>query len=271
MATVVRSPFYVPSPPSSIDEWRSSPTRSLLLQPILTKQKIFGAGGQVPTKQWRWDYDDASVWNWEPPPCAFLLQLTKKPPTKNWKGVYDYDSASFWQGSPDAANLRNLVNSVGTPQKPKQWQWNTDDQGSWSLNNDRNLSLLNTLQATSPFPSRPWNVPTLETPSWQQTLTGQNLSLLWLTAQPPTPEWRYDSGTSDEWQARFSINSALYQSQQAVATPFVNRWQFPTVDVSPWQYQATAYPRIPEVIPPPPTTEFHNLPFLVTVGRLRSM
>lgn len=330
MATAIRPPFYVPNPPS-LQEWFSSPTRSYLLQ-ALTNQKIFGVSGQVPTKLWRWDYDDASTWQWKPPTCAFLAQLTKQPPTKSWKGVYDFDSSSFWQGSPEEANLTNLVNSVGIVRKPKQWRWDYDDQGVWSLNVDLNRVLFNSLQPQAPLNKATWtSPPPVDTPVWQQQLS-QNLSLQALQVQPPTPRWRMDVDTGDVWQAKFSLNNVLLS--QPVVNPFVNRrdlgldtsdvwqrsfstniaffqkpfvnrrelgvspddvwqsktaynnlllpqevfgspfinnkWQYGDAESAPWQYQIQPYIGTIQVTPPPPVTDLHNLPFLVTVGRLKS-
>src|SRR5258706_15529402 len=67
MATVNRPPFWVPRP---ADDTYWSPPNSVNSPIIafLTKQKIYAAGGQVPTKPWsRWlTYDDPPMWQGSP-------------------------------------------------------------------------------------------------------------------------------------------------------------------------------------------------------------
>ena len=42
-------------------QWQGNPSASWII-PELTQQQIFGAGGQVPTKFWRWDHVPEPVW-----------------------------------------------------------------------------------------------------------------------------------------------------------------------------------------------------------------
>jgi hypothetical protein len=44
--------------------WQGSPTRSFTLPLLTTQLRMYGAPGEVLPRWWRYDYDDASLWNW---------------------------------------------------------------------------------------------------------------------------------------------------------------------------------------------------------------
>jgi hypothetical protein len=207
VANVLRPPFYVPS---GQDEavWQFRPRQSALLAPLLTTPKMFGAGGQVPTKLWRYDYFiDEPVWTGEPSAADPIPLLTEQKffgaggqvPTKRWQPFYNYDDASFWQGAP----VQSPIISFLTQQKffgqggqvpAKQWQpfYNYDDASFWQ--------------------GSPVNSPIIEFLT-QQKFFGAG-------GQVPTKRWQpfynYDDSSGWSYQFRRNLNTTI------VATPFVN-------------------------------------------------
>src|SRR4051812_38287925 len=111
MATITRAPFYVPR---AGDEayWQWGSQRSEALLPLLTAVKEFGAGGEVPTKRWRWDPSiDEPLWLGVPDASASIVLTTTqqklygKPgqvQAKQWRWDPSTDEP-IWQGQPDPA------------------------------------------------------------------------------------------------------------------------------------------------------------------------
>jgi hypothetical protein len=65
MATQPVAPFYVPRPADDTHHF-AAPAKSPIVR-FLTAQTMFGAAGQVPTKQWHYDYDEVPFFQWRPP------------------------------------------------------------------------------------------------------------------------------------------------------------------------------------------------------------
>lgn len=211
MATVLRPPFVVPRPADD-GFWQGQPDNSAALQ-LLTAIKLFGAGGQAPTKQWHYDDDvAASLWRGAPAASAILPLLTAvkffgaggQAPSKQWR--YDHDvGASFWQGQPNPSAVLQLLTAVkffgagGEAPPRRQWVAGVDEIG-WTPSFGRNVALLNAAAAASnPFVSPLWKFAADDGSVWQgQPDNSAVLQLLTAVkffgagGQAPTKRWSYD-------------------------------------------------------------------------------
>lgn len=134
MANVLRAPVYVPRPAEEAF-WQGKPTSSAAIR-MLTQQKMYGAGGQVPTKRYRFDYMiEEPVWVGEPEPSAAITLLTQQKvygaggqvPTKRYRFDYMIDEP-LWLGEPEPSAAISLLTQQkiygkGGQVPTREWRW----------------------------------------------------------------------------------------------------------------------------------------------------
>jgi hypothetical protein len=263
MATVIRPPFFVPRPPDD-NIWNAAPTRAPVI-PFLTKQKMFGAGGQVPAKQWHqlYDYDDASVWYAKPTKSNILQYLTFQKmfgvfgqvPATQWFSDFD-DNFSGWLFAFTNRNQSILTPTVSAPFKTRPPSFNYDDPPVWSggprqrqliwqpflyyrlkYNYDdhtlwhfsyinQNQSILTPTAAANPFVPAIWNYRNDDAPAWSGNPISSAIITPLLTA----------AGQVKSSQRRYDLDdvsawSAWLNRNLSVTTPTVN----PFVNVT-WKH-----------------------------------
>lgn len=216
---------------------------------ILSAQKFFGAGGQVPTKRWEYDFDDAALWspalgNLDAHPIQ-LLTFQKfygaggQGPTKQWH--YDFDDASVWNADASPSSIIPLLTQqriygTGGQVPTKQWHYDNDDASAWQFLAPHNGSI-----AVVPYPFGPvfWKFGIDDHSSYQPFLKSNNTAQLISTeakfyganGQVPTKQWHYDIDEASAWQFLAPHNGTIV----AVPTPFGPvRWNYNFDDASIW-------------------------------------
>lgn len=248
MATVTRPPFYVPRP---ADEtyWSGTPLDSPVI-PFLTKQKFFGAGGQVPTKLWAplYTFDDPSVWYAAPVPSTILEFLTKQTmfgkggqvPMKQWR--YDYDvGESFWYATPiDSAVLHPLLTAAGQV-RSRQWLFSYDDSSVWQgapIASD----LLVPILSRKPF-TRLRSFDNDDFSAWFPWIN-RNLAALSPSVSPLVNyTWRFHNDDSAVWSGS-PLGSETIPFFTVGGKPPTKHWNYDLDDPPAWQltYQRNLIP-----------------------------
>jgi hypothetical protein len=135
MTSLPTPPIYIPSPPvDPVWSWSPPPSDTMRL---LSFQKFFGAGGQVPTRRWSpYLYDDPAL-TWAPAfqngPVRVTLTQTKffgqpgQAVTRRWSQFYTYDDPAVWTGTP----IRSDIVKVGKVFR-YWWRFNYDDASPWA-------------------------------------------------------------------------------------------------------------------------------------------
>jgi hypothetical protein len=115
VTVVVQPPFYIPRPAED-QLWSKGPIKAPVIQ-FLTAQKMFGAAGQVPTKQWHYDYQETGAWQVtaETLNSAPIQLLTEggKPFFQQWR--YDYNESSHWSPAPETLNSFTALVTPNVP------------------------------------------------------------------------------------------------------------------------------------------------------------
>jgi hypothetical protein len=243
MATIVQAPFWVPTPPDDAPR-QLVPTGSALLARLLT------AAGQPPTKQWRWDYDEASVWTGKPTPSALLAQLLTaggQPPTKAWR--WDYEDSGLWIGRPTQSAV--LVPLIGQPTANARTFYH-DDSSTWQWTYPLNRSLLQSIVPVKPFVPSLWIFPQDDPPVWQSEAGPSELIIPILTAggKPPVNARTFYYDDSSSWQSTAGPSALLNPLLTAGGKPPANARTFNYDDSSSWQWQ---YYLNPDLLKPPGT------------------
>ncbi len=257
MANIVRSPFYVPRP---ADEtyWSQTPVKSPII-PFLTKQKFFGAGGQVPTKRWApfYTFDDPSVWYAAPVPSTILKFLTEQKmfgqggqvPMKQWR--YDYDvGETQWYATPLGSDLLHPLLTAAGQVRSREWlsshllvpilsgkpftrsiRFDNDDFSAWFPWANRNLAALT--PSVSPLVNYTWRYNSDDPPVWSGSpLDSSTIPFFTVGGQPPTKHWNYDYDDSSAWQLTYQRNLIPAAGAPTIAI----RWNFNYDDPSGWQW-----------------------------------
>src|SRR5271154_1539068 len=134
----VQAPFYVPRPPEAA-VWIGQSDSSSIIQ-ILSSQKMFGQGGQVPAKQWRYDLTPEPNWLGTPLRSEIMRQLAHQTffgrpgqaPTKLWRWDYNQDQG-LWSAP------MSMMSNADTANLPKgnpfhiQWRYDYDSGASFWL------------------------------------------------------------------------------------------------------------------------------------------
>src|SRR5258705_10837903 len=169
MTTVNRPPFWVPRPADDtvwqcITNYRSSAP----LQ-FRTQQKMFGGGGQVPTKPWaRWLTDnDPPMWQGSPLNSGAIMATKTQLKRFGQPGQvvpfrpdFTYNDPPMWQGSPLNSGAimatKTQVKFFGQPGQapPFRPNFTYDDASPWQWPlYERNR---NVLVSGQPFSNRQW-------------------------------------------------------------------------------------------------------------------
>lgn len=266
MATIARSPIYVPNPERE-PIWNWKPPGSWPLR-NLTQQKIYGVGGQAPTKRWQphYNYNVAAEWSvytWPPQKSALLLSLLTnqiffgkggQAPTKRWRIHYDYNvSESFWYGSQAPRNLNLLQTSL--PFFSEVHRFNYNDYGAWGFWTWLYSGISQVLQIqANPFPSKAWHYDYNDAAVWQGQPRKSALLSPLLTANVPFPSeaWHYDYNDQSLWQGQPDGSALLGIILTSGGQSFFKQWHYDNDDSSGWTWQ---YPR-PGALLQPPTPFF---------------
>lgn len=287
MATIVQPPFWVPRP-ADTPVWTGQPIGSAII-PFFTQTKVFGAGGQVPIKFWRYDIElGERQWEGKPLPSTILASgLSPGQIKPRWLWKFELDNPPIWPGAPTASILlADLLTAQG--QVKPRWLWNFgyDDPSAWSGAPTRNAQLTPSLGPA--FPRKSWAFDQFDDSSvWSGAplKSGVLSDLLTIGGQtPPRLSWNFGTDDSPVWQFIGQINQSLLAAL-TVSSPFVNPpWKFGGDDPSIWTgapvksavlaelltAQGQAPPRLPWNFtlndPPPwfgkPTSNPQLLPFL---------
>jgi hypothetical protein len=134
MANQPVSPFYVPRPADDT-YYSGAPTESPIIG-FLTAQTMFGAAGQVPTKQWHYDYDEVPFFQWRPPlqsEIALFLTIGGRPKFNEWAWKYTDDDRAIWRQPPQGIVI--LPSSRGPGPTTRNFPWGLtytiDDHPVW--------------------------------------------------------------------------------------------------------------------------------------------
>jgi hypothetical protein len=258
MATLPQAPFYVKRPAED-QLWSpgTQPRRSPIIQ-FLTEQKMFGAGGQVPTKQSCYDYQETGVW--APVPenlnSGIIPVLAKRPTATARQWQFGYNEPHPWQIKAELLNSAT-IQILGRPTigNGPQWFFIPPDPADWSRWQSPNI-VANSGPATIPrAPFRISNPP--DPPSWQgKTVTSKNLP----SGAPTKPRtWRFDYSETGSWQIKAELlNSAPIQ---ILAHPVIGngpQWFFTTYD-TPWQISVDYLNAAPlQMLQPPFSRVWHT-------------
>jgi hypothetical protein len=79
--------------------------------PLLTAIKFFGQGGQVPPFRANFTYDDSSFWSWQYHVNSNILAGKAPSPASNYK-TYFYSEDSLWTGAPKSNDLIVLLTAA---------------------------------------------------------------------------------------------------------------------------------------------------------------
>jgi hypothetical protein len=174
MATQPVAPFYVPRPADDTHHY-AAPTRSPVLR-FLTAQTMFGAAGQVPTKQWHYDYDDPPPYQ---TPAEWLNSVTLQILTSGGKPSipvfykFNNDEFSLWQWRPLQSQILSIVIAGGRP-KFNEWKWKyTDDDRAIWRQPPQGILLIPASRAPGPTTRNfPWIITytTYDFPVWFQQI-----------------------------------------------------------------------------------------------------
>lgn len=177
MAVVLRPPFWVPKPPDDQPwqlkmEWMNS---GVLQQ--LTKPKIYGAPGQVPTKRWApyLTHDDPPPWQmpteWMDAEAAQQLAHATPFTPKRWRlnynvGESQWQMPSEWMNSAVLQQLARVTFPLFTPFLWRQ-NYTQNDYSVWVGSPVGPLDTLYRVVANKPFVPQ---FPDLldDPPTWQQ-------------------------------------------------------------------------------------------------------
>ena len=128
MAVQPVAPFYVPRPADD-SYWSGAPTKSIILRALTV-------GGQPPTKQWHYDYDEVPFFQWRPPlqsEIALFLTLGGRPRFNEWAWKTTHDDPAIWRQPPQGLLL--LPNAGAPGPKTRNFPWSVtytvDDSAVW--------------------------------------------------------------------------------------------------------------------------------------------
>jgi hypothetical protein len=199
-------------------------------------------GVQVPTKQWHWDFDEASVWQWKPQLPNQLLTFNEgvQAAPRQWR--LDYDESSVWQGKPTSSAVLSQLLTAGGQVKAFRWNYGIDEPPAWQpVAAPVNQPLTTPAVAATPFVNVVWRFNFDDPASWQPSAQ-RNDSLY-----PPTPvqnpfapiPWRYNVDDPSNWQGKGVANQLLDQLTQqklfgAGGQVPTKQWQTPPDDSSVW-------------------------------------
>lgn len=211
-------------------QWQGGPLDSWVLS-FLTQKRIFGAGGQVKQKFWRYDVDsDIRAWTWPPQSCETLYLLTaggapRRP--RQWR--WDYDPPSFWLADPIPTNIRTFpsvapfsrlwrydyapdqpwpaaptpsdtlfqLTANGAPTKPWQWRWDHVPDPAWLWEAPPDWTLV--LPTPKPFAAL-WRYDYVPDQVWLGEPQPINIRTFPVTATPFNKLWRWDFVPDPVWQ-----------------------------------------------------------------------
>jgi hypothetical protein len=250
---------YVPNPPPD-SIWIGSAVNSAPLS-LLTAQEVFGAGGQVPTKLWRWDFDDQlPKWQGAPNDAAPIQLLTAQHfftaggsvSAKFWRCDYLIEFPQ-WQGGPGAAApipllTAQAIEGAGGQGVTPHWLTIGDSVAPAWNTAPYNLALA-TGNATRP-PLYRWRFDQIETAPQAAAAGAAPLRLLtaqkFFTAggQAPAKLWRWDFDDQlPKWQGspvnsvsiRLPAAQFFYGQSGEVPTKF---WRYDfSSEGPPWAWQ----------------------------------
>jgi hypothetical protein len=250
MAVVLRPPFWVPRQ-SADDSWNAAPTDSPIIA-FLTKQKIYGVGGQVPTKRWLpyYTYNVAeSQWNAAPTDSPIIAFLTKQKiygvggqvPTKRWLPYYTENDPPPWQMPAELLNsgvIQQLSRITFPLFTPFLWRlhYTQNDPPPWQ---GTPVGPIDNLYSVTVNPRVP-QFPDLysEDAAWQGTPVGP-IDTLYPAAPPASitgvimaPLWAPRPPVEQPWLQAFVRDVALLN---AAPTPFSpDLWKFDRTDETLW-------------------------------------
>jgi hypothetical protein len=115
------APFYVPRP-SDDTYWSGAPSKSPIATALIN-QTMFGAPGQVPTKQWHYDYDVGETFWYATPVASKLIEpeLTSAGQVTSRQWLFgDNDYPSYQWKSP---NSQIMLPLLAARPKFNAWQW----------------------------------------------------------------------------------------------------------------------------------------------------
>jgi hypothetical protein len=240
VTTIVQPPFYIPRPAED-QLWSKGPINAPIIIAALTQQKMFGAGGQVPTKQWHYDYQETGTWQVtsETLNSASLQILTAggKPFHTQWR--YDYNESSHWYPAADTLNSFLALTTanvtvqfysplyVPRPSDPPEWN------RAWVLPHP---SLSQTF--TPPTLARQPNYNFNETSNWQWSAPATAISLQTVPYKTSGMVVNYADDAVDLVIPPRKTPTTIFSAPQA--SPFAPlQWKPQSVDDwSVWQWQA---------------------------------
>jgi hypothetical protein len=229
---VPRATFNVPAYNTAEIHWVGQPIPSLSARLPVSANPVF-------PHRWAFNYDDSAPWQFGFQPHLELLTAVLQPEVSQppWNWDYTYEETVPWQ-------FRYPLNVSLLTQTPKpvvsvQWRWGYDDGAHWTGQPVAGL-ILNKLLNTGSVVAKLWTWDYAETGAWNaQPIAGTILNKLLNTGPvPPLRPFGAIYSVIDEafWMGRPTSNVTLYEV----------------------------------FIPPPPTTEHHDMPFFATFGQLKS-
>lgn len=240
MATLPQAPFYVPRPADDV-YWFQQPVQTSKIIRILSNQKFFGAGGQVPTRRWAPFLVDEPAVTWQPAfqngPVRVTLTQVKffgqpgQSPTKQWR--YDWDEAAPYQIAPRGSQtIHPLLTAAGQVAARKWLYPYYNEEALWQATLENLNSGIIQQLGHQPF-AKLWRYDWDDASPWAPTIENLNSGIIQQLAHTPfTKQWRYDFDDAPSWTYVPSRNTAVLQPSKA---PFVTYiWQSPADDASPW-------------------------------------
>ena len=208
--------------------WQGAPVDAAPIA-LLTHQKVYGVGGQVPPFRPNFTYDDPAFWQGEPINSAAIQLLTafkfygqggQVPP---FRPNFTYDDASFWQwkgyptsAAPIALLTHQNVYGVGGQVPPFYPNFTFDDQDFWKWQHNYNPNLITSTAPTKSFTNR--QIYWYDEPSfWQGSPTAAApISLLTFIkfygqggqTPPFKPNFTYDD--ANVWQWKYPTNPNIF-------------------------------------------------------------
>jgi hypothetical protein len=243
MAVVVVGPVWAPNPPDQ-NNWYPKPgaLNAGTLQSLISP-KMFGAPGQVPAKQWRWDHVPDAPWY---PPSEWLnagtlqqLTANKQPFNRQWR--YDLEDRTYVE-TPTSFNWFGSAKILTFPSNnpfSKLWRWDRVEEPPWYPPSEwLNSSAIQQLTVGGKPFSKQWRWDYTPDPQWVMPAQYLNADAAQYLPSVGVPESVFYAPKPAEQLGWNWTPSFLQTISVKVAQPFFNQWQFNYVEQPWWQITA---------------------------------
>ena len=245
MASLPQAPFYVPRPSDDPTwQWVTPPSDTIRL---LSFQKIFGAGGQVPTRRWAPFLVDEPAVTYQAAfqngPVRVTLTQTKfygqpgQVVTARWAPFYTQDDPAIWP--------RWMFRNNAMFQKPVvvlNWRGNGYDDAAFWQGSQRSSQTINPiLTAAGQVKPRQWLFGLDDSALWSPALETLNSAVIQILDHAPfTKLWRYDFDDAALWAPalnNLNVPAAIRLQSNVQVLFYPPLWAPNPPDIQGWQFE----------------------------------